>query len=255
MEDRPTMKNQKVTGKSKLYCNRCGSFDLTKSNRGFVAKFIFDEPKKLHCQSCDTKLSFQKIASNLPLTPPSLYAKSDSTVLSNDKLGRPIYVTIDDYVSSANEETASLNSQWVFFLRGVFGGLALFGVLISLFLISPFSKLGEINAEVYLEPIMRLGEVEVIRLDNTNNKNADMEVALLEDPKKAPDDLVWEEVAGSISGLSRKAAAEAIKPVLIQEDQSSEKPPGAAIKKQDSSPDLSQPVKTILQDLDRLLKN
>ena len=164
------MKNQKVTGKSKLYCNRCGSFDLTKSDRGFVAKFIFDEPKKLHCQSCDTKLTFQKIASNLPLTPPSLYAKSDSTVLSSDKLGRPIYVTIDDYVASANEEAALLNSQWSLFMRGMFGGLAIFGVLVSLFLVSPYSRLGEINAEVYLEPIMRLGEVEIIRLDNIENK-------------------------------------------------------------------------------------
>ena len=249
------MKNQKVTGKSKLYCNRCGSFDLTKSDRGFVAKFIFDEPKKLHCQSCDTKLTFQKIASNLPLTPPSLYAKSDSTVLSSDKLGRPIYVTIDDYLALANEETALLNSQWSLFMRGMFGGLAIFGVLVSLFLISPYSRLDEINAEVYLEPIMRLGEVEVIRLDNTKNKNADMEVALLEDPKKAPEDLVWEEIGERFNGLSRKAAPKVAQPVLIQEDITPAKPQALVTIKKDPSPDLAQPVKTILQDLDRLLKN
>ena len=223
MEDRTTMKNQQVTRKSKL-----------------------------HCQSCDTKLTFQKIASNLPLTPPSLYAKSDSTVLSSDKLGRPIYVTINDYVASANEETALLNSQWSLFMRGMLGGLVLFAVIISLFLMSPYSKLSEINAEVYLEPIMRLGEVEIIRLDNTENKNADIEVALLEDPKKAPEDLVWEEVGGRVSDLARDSVQPA---TLIQEDLLSTQLQTVIATQQDTPPDLTQPVKTILEDLDRLLKN
>ena len=228
------MKNQKDIATSKLYCNRCGSFDLMKLNRGLVAKYIFDEPKKLHCQSCDAKLNFQKIASNPPLTLPSFYTESDSTLY---------------------EKTSLPNSQWFLFLKGVFGGLALFGVLISLVLMLPHPRVGNINAEVYLEPITRLGEVETIRLDTTKNKNADMEVALLEDPKKAPDDLVWEEVGGRVNGLSRKAVPELVEPVLIQEDVVPVTPQEVVTIKEESPPDLVQPIQAILQDLDRLLKN
>ena len=94
------MQNKAASSKSKLYCNRCGNFDLMKLNRGFVSRVIFDEPRKLYCQSCDTKLTFQHIAANRPLTPPSVYAQADSTVQSKDKLGRSIYVTMDEYVSS-----------------------------------------------------------------------------------------------------------------------------------------------------------
>ena len=102
---------------------------------------------------------------------------------------------------------------------------------------------------------MRLGEVEIIRLDNTKNKNADMEVALLKEPKKAPDDLVWEEVGGRVDGLARKAASEAAQPTLIQEDLRPAKPQALVVIEKDPTPDLAQPVKTILQDLDRLLQN
>ena len=82
-----------------------------------------------------------------------------------------------------------------------------------------------------------------------------MEVALLEDPKKAPDDLVWEEVGGRVNGLSRKAAPELVEPVLIQEDVVPVTPQEVVTIKEESPPDLVQPIQAILQDLDRLLKN
>jgi len=228
------MKNQAGRGKSKLYCNRCGSFDLTKLDRTFTAKYIFNEPRKLHCQSCDAKLSFQQIAINRPLTLPSFYAESDEAVLSNDKLGRPIYVTIDDYVASASSGPASPNKKhWFPFWTGVVGGLALFSIIISLFIMSPYSKARSvtITKAVYEQPIMRLGDVELLRLDNTKSKNANIEVTLLDEPKKAPDELVWDYVAGSVERMSRQPRAVARRP----------------------RSEIRTPVRTIQQDLDRLL--
>jgi len=204
------MKKTAGSGKSKLYCNRCGSFDLMKLNRTFTAKYIFNEPKKLHCQSCDTKLSFQQIAINKALTLPSFYAESDDTVLSNDKLGRPVYVTMDEYVVSATQGATSVKkNRWLPFWTGVFGGMVLFGLIVSLFLVSPHSKGYQITAAkpVYEQPIMRLGDVELLRLDNTKNKNAAIEFVLLDEPKKPPPELVWENVASRVERLARRPAS------------------------------------------------
>ncbi|MGB1311564.1 MAG: hypothetical protein ACPG47_10145 [Leucothrix sp.] len=196
------MNNQVDSDKSKLYCNRCGSFDLVKQQRTFIAKYIFNEPRKLHCQSCHSKLSFQQIALNHPLTLPSFYSGSDDTVLSHDSQGRPIYVTIDEYVKSASTGVATPKRSWLPFWTGVASGLAVFTVVISLFIVSPYSKARSVTQGVFTQPIVRLGEVELLRLDNTKNKNADIEVVLLEEPKKPPADLVWEEVADSVERLA-----------------------------------------------------
>ena len=220
MEDRTTMTTQTSGRKSKLYCNRCGNFDLTKLKRGFVARYIFDEPRRLHCESCDTQLSYRVIASNQPLTPPSLYTRSDSTVLSNDKLGRPIYVTMDEYITSSQNVVISQNQRWPLFWSGAMGGLVLFGALASLYLVSPYSKPNLAKKNVYVEPIMRLGDVEILRLDNTKNKNSDIKVVLLDEPKKSASERVWQGVNKKVEGLAaNKPAQQVIQPVSkIQSD-------------------------------------
>lgn len=223
------MRNQVGRGKSKLYCNRCGSFDLMKLHRTFTAKYVFNEPRKLHCQSCSAKLSFQQIALNKVLTLPSFYAESDDTVLSNDKLGRPVYVTMDEYVASASKGGFQLKKkQWFPFWTGVISGLAIFSVLISLFVLSPYSKASKVMVvqEVYEQPITRLGDVELLRLDNTKSKNSNIEVTLLDEPKKAPDEMVWDYVAASVERMARTPR-----------------------------PINGKPVNNIQQDLDRLLDN
>jgi len=216
------------SGKSKLYCNRCGSFDLMKLKRTFISKHIFDEPRKLHCQSCDAKLSFQLIASNRPLIPPGFYSDSDDTVLSSDNLGRPIYVTMDEYVRSAHQVKQPSKRHWFPFWTGVFSGLALFGIITGLFMLSPHSQARKITKTkaVYVQPITRLGDVEILRLDNTKRKNANIELILLDEPKKAPAEIVWEDVAARVERHTKRRA-----------------------------PVAAQSVNTIQRDLDRLLEN
>ncbi len=233
------MKNQQGSGKSKLYCNRCGSFDLMKLNRTFTAKYIFNEPRKLHCQSCGAKLSFQQIALNNALKLPSFFAESDDTVLLKDDLGRPVYVTMDEYVASAaNGKENKPKRYWFPFWTGVVSGLALFGIMVSLFIVSPYSKARHVTVvkEVYEQPIMRLGDVELLRLDNTKNKNADIELVLLDEPEKAPAEIVWEDVAVRVERLAR--------------------PPAPVVRQEPTTPPVVRlPVDTIQRDLDRLLGN
>lgn len=199
------MKKQADSRKSKLYCNRCGSFDLTKLKRSFTAKYVFDEPRKLHCQSCNSKLSFQQIASNLAITQPSFYSESDDVVLSRNKSGRPVFVTMDEYVTPAHQ-AASAKQYWLPFWAGAIGGLGVFGIIVSLFMASPYSKARNFieTADVYEQPIMRLGDVELLRLDNTESKNVDIELVLLDEPEKPPDDKVWDYVAASIERMENR---------------------------------------------------
>lgn len=226
------MNKQADSGKSKLYCNRCGSFDLTKLKRTFSAKYVFDEPRKLHCQSCNAKLSFQQIAANLAIKRPGFYSESDDVVLSRNKSGRPVFVTMDEYVTPAHQ-AASSKQYWLPFWSGVIGGLSLFGILVSLFMVSPYSKARNIieTADVYEQPIMRLGDVELLRLDNTKSKNVDIELVLLDEPKKPSDDKVWDYVGASIERMSNKSALGV--PDFVESSQASQ----------------------ILKDLDRLLEN
>lgn len=158
---------------------------------------------------------------------PSFYAESDEAVLSSDKLGRPIYVTIDEYVGSATKGGISLKKpRWFPFWTGVVSGLALFSMMTTLFIISPYSKARNVTMTkaVYEQPIMRLGDVELLRLDNTKSKNANIEVTLLDEPKKAPEDMVWDYVADSVARMA-----------------------------QQPRPAIRPPVNTIQQDLNRLL--
>ena len=220
------MDKQAGNGKSKLYCNQCGSFDLMKMDRTFFAKYIFDEPRKLHCQGCSAKLSFQQIALNVALTPPRFYRGSDDTVLSKNKRGRPMYVTMGEYVASSARGVINKKRPWLRFLIGMASGLVLFGVIVGVFLLTPYSKTLHRKNEVYTQPIMRLGDVELVRLDNTKNKNADIEVVLLGEPKKKPAELVWDGVAVGVERLVPK-----------------------------STPAISQDIDKIQQDLNRLLEN
>jgi hypothetical protein len=166
------MVNQKDITKSKLYCNRCGSFDLIKSDRGLVAKYIFDEPKKLHCQGCDAKLSFQKIASNRPLTPPSIDVEPD---------------TQSDHIPSVYSKVPVSTNRWSLFAKGVLGGLVLFALMFSLLLMSPYSRPRVVNPEVYLEPIKRLnsveiaslGDVEIVRFNQVKSKAVSIEATII----------------------------------------------------------------------------
>jgi len=88
------------------------------------------------------------------------------------------------------------------------GGLALFAVLVSLFMVSPYSKARKIieTADVYEQPIMRFGDVELLRLDNTESKNVDIELVLLDEPETPPAEKVWDYVAASIERMSNEQA-------------------------------------------------
>jgi len=77
-----------------------------------------------------------------------------------------------------------------------------------------------------VQPITRLGNVELLRLDNIKSKNANIELILLDEPKKAQAELVWEDIAERVERLSKQ-----------------------------SSSGVRQPTKTIQRDLDRLLDN
>lgn len=225
MEDRTTMQNRTISGKSKLYCSRCGSFDLTKRKRSFFARHVLKEPKKLHCQSCDAALSFQQISANTALSQPSFFSESDDTVLSRDSSGRPIYVTMNEYVTSPDGAISS-KKQYQHLMTGLVSGIALFGLVAILFMVSPHSKTLTKNKDIYVQPITRLGDVELLRLDNTRNKNSGIEVVLLDEPKKSPDELAWEDVAEQVGRIAKK-----------------------------NEPAATQPILTIQRDLDRLLSN
>ena len=214
------MQNQQDTAKSKLYCNRCGSFDLIKANRNIIAKYIFDEPRKLQCQRCEAKLNFQKIASNSPRTPPTIKRVEDTSV-------------------PAGTQSLFVN-KWLLFSVGVLGGLLLCGLVMIVFLISPFSKQADAALESYSAPIMRMGEVvedeKIVRLVKKKDVPVEIEVVLLEEPKH---ELL----------MSELIAKPEVEPTPVQTPVPNSTPAPAP------APKKNQVIESMLSDLERLIPN